>query len=245
MKQARFYDQDPVVSKAANLVLNLPEEVRTLVAVCLISLSERRFGALTLMGNFKELGSDKVLSIFKAKEKKRTYDRNLAVHKAFNCLLVISEKDRRVLSGQVIEMVDVVSAYQRFCALKGSSVNIRLVEALLTSYVKLGSMGANKLFNLIKAKVEVAAAQGGHRQIQEQEIRLLDSLPVEEKEISTLIPEGGLEILSSLTSVKNTEETMVSPTGSALAETVDDADKNIMSAVKQIGKELKVKGDII
>lgn len=245
MKQARFYDQDPVVSKAANLVLNLPEEVRTLVAVCLISLSDRRFGALARMGNFKQLESDKVLSIFKAKEKKRTYDRNLAVHKAFNCLLVISETDRQTLSGQVIDMVEVVSAYQRFCALKGSPVNIRLIEALLTTYVKLGSMGANKLFNLVKAKVEVAAAQGGHRQIQEQEARLLDSLPANEKEIATLLPEGGLELLSSLASVKHAEEATIAPTDSAVAEKEDDANKNIMSAVKQIGKELKVKGDII
>jgi len=86
MNKYRFYDQEPSVSQAVELLLVLPQEMQSIIADGISLIAEQEFRANELMKELKSLGTEKVLAVYKSKQKKRAYDKNHAVHRAINYL---------------------------------------------------------------------------------------------------------------------------------------------------------------
>ena len=144
MNNKRFYDQDPLVSQAINLLMLLPGEIQTLVAECTAKIAESEYRANELMHNMKSLGSDKILGLYKSKQKKREYDQNLLIHQALNYLMLLSEENRRRIASRIVGLIAHIKDYLQFCRSCSMAPNLEHIREIRSTYLKFGPEEASR-----------------------------------------------------------------------------------------------------
>lgn len=138
MNKHRFYDRDVNVSRAVQLLLLLPFEMQTIIADGISSIAEQEFRANKLMREIKTLGTEKVLALYKSKQRKRDYDKNPAVHKAINYLLVLSDENRAWIALRIIGLIGCLQDYLRTCRTYAELPHREAVDSLTSIYVECG-----------------------------------------------------------------------------------------------------------
>ncbi len=135
----RFYDQDPAISRAVEVLMLLPEEMQSIIADGMSLIAEEEFKANELLNDFRSIGTDKVLAIYKSKQKKRKYDKNPSTHRAMNYMMVLSPENRLLISKKIVELMGYVQDYLKACQANHVDADNLVVGNLTDVYVKFGS----------------------------------------------------------------------------------------------------------
>lgn len=156
-KRQRWYDLDHTVSKSITLLETFPEAIQQAICDAIIRLAERYCQADELMSNLRSLGPDKVLGIFKSKNKRRSYDSNITVHQAMNYLYILSPEDRQLIANQVIALVNCIYGYLKSCKHHAVDADLQHVQRLITAFIAEGITGVSQLMQEIEVDLVRAA----------------------------------------------------------------------------------------
>lgn len=141
----RWYDKHKTVSKSVKLLETFPADIQDIIAEGIVRLAIRECHANELMADLRSLGPEKVLGIFKSKNKRRSYDVNSTVHNAMNYLFILSEENRLFIAGQVIEIVNFIYDYLKDCQKFKAPANPEEVAQITHAYIETGPEEAKKL----------------------------------------------------------------------------------------------------
>lgn len=132
----RWYDQQQTLSKSVKLLEIFPVEYQEVLGNAIIDLAANHCNAETLMANLRTLGPEKVLNIFKAKGKNRSYDQNETVHKAMNYLYVLPDESRLFIASQVIELTGHLFEYFSICRETGQAPDKETAQSLSQAFIQ-------------------------------------------------------------------------------------------------------------
>jgi hypothetical protein len=152
MSKYRFYDQESSVSQAVELLLVLPNDMQSIIADGISLIAEQEFRANELMNELKSLGTEKVLAVYKSKQRKRAYDKNQAVHRAINYLMVLSENNRLWISKRIVGLMAHLQDYLKTCRLYSAQPTQQSVDQLTTVYVKFGPDEVKSYLKAVEAE---------------------------------------------------------------------------------------------
>ncbi len=162
----RWYDQDKSVSTAINLTLGMPDEILNVISQGVIILAENEFKAKELLQNFKSLGTDKILALYRSKEKKRTYDKDPTVHKMVNYLYVMSPENQHFMAQHIIIIIKHVQHYLQLCAESEIAPQRKELEGITQAYAISGDEAAKEMLTSIRQEflksVESRASKLSH-----------------------------------------------------------------------------------
>jgi hypothetical protein len=148
----RWYDKHKTVSKSVKLLETFPEEIQVIISEGIVRLATRECQAGELMDNLRSLGPEKVLGIFKSKNKRRSYDNNSSVHQAMNYLYIMTDENRLLIAGQVIEIVNFIYDYLKECKEFKMSAQLEDVSSITQSYIESGSDEARRMLAGIRQR---------------------------------------------------------------------------------------------
>jgi hypothetical protein len=138
MSNRRFYEDHPTVKTAVESLFLFPDDIQRIIARGFSIIAERDCNALELLKEFRTLGSERVLALYKSKKKQRKYDQNPIVHEAMNYMLVMNEKSRVFLASKVIELVGFMQTYLKLCKQYATAPETEAIEAISHTYVEHG-----------------------------------------------------------------------------------------------------------
>lgn len=152
MHSNRFYDQDPVVSQAVKLLLMLPSEIQTLAAECLSKIAETEYRMIEMLQETKSLGSDKIMALYKSKQKKREYDQNPAMHRALNYLMLLTAENRRMIAHRIVGLISHIQDYLKACQKFSIAPSYQQMGDVAIMYMHRGPDEANLLIRDMELK---------------------------------------------------------------------------------------------
>jgi hypothetical protein len=150
----RFYDEDPTVSQAVEALFIFPDEIQSIIAQAFAKIAERDCNAAEILKEFRTLGSERVLALYKSKKKQRKYDKNPTVHNAMNYLMVMDEKSRRFLATKVIELIGFMQTYFGVCRQHSTSPELSAIEAIAGAYAENGPAAAKTFLTTLEEELK-------------------------------------------------------------------------------------------
>ncbi len=153
-KDRRWYDRDQKSSLAIETILKLPPEMQQIICKAVMQLAEKEIKDREDLENFRSVGMDKILSLYKAKERKREYDRNDQMHDTLNYLGLLSEENRCFVSQVVLDIMLLIQEYLKMCQENDLAVRRRDFEDLTAAYVRRGSSYARQLLGKMEKQAE-------------------------------------------------------------------------------------------
>lgn len=154
MTRKRFYDGEPSTSQAVDLMLKFPDELQTVLANSMSMVAEGDYKADEILNDLKSLGTEKVLALYKSKQKKRDYDKNPSFHRAMNYMMVMTPQNRQAISGKVLVLMGHVQEYLKVCKEKGVNPSVSTIENLAEVYVKQGNDQAKSFIDTVAVAPE-------------------------------------------------------------------------------------------
>ena len=152
-QKQRWYDQKQQVATAIEMLLTLPEELQTIICRSVVLLANREFKAEEQLHNLKSLGTDKVLALFKSKNKKRHYDQNQTAHVALNYMGFLSEDNQQFMVVSITDMMGLVREYLQLCKTTEQSPEHVHIGALTDGYVTQGKEATDVILKAIEAEL--------------------------------------------------------------------------------------------
>ncbi len=152
MNKYRFYDRDVNVSRAVELLLVLPFDLQSIIADGIAFIAEQEFRANELLRELKSLGTEKVLAVYKSKQRKRDYDKNPAMHKAINYLMVLSDDNRLWMAKKIVGLVAHLKEYLQTCRLYSMSPTQQGVGSLTRAYTHQGAEEVKLYLKAVEAE---------------------------------------------------------------------------------------------
>lgn len=134
--QQRWYEKQQTVSQSVKLLETFPAEYQDILGETVIGLAEKHCQVHELLENLRQLGPDKVLSLFKAKSKRRGNDQNETVHKALNCLYVLSDDQRLFIATKVIKVVGHFFEYFSICRETSQPARREILQTLSIAFIQ-------------------------------------------------------------------------------------------------------------
>lgn len=150
----RFYEKDPLVKQAVDAMFLFPPEVQVIIASGFSLIAESDCKAKELMNDSKSLGTEKVLALYKSKQKRRPYDFDPTLHQAMNYLMIMSEENRRFLATKIIEMIGFMQDYLKVCQEYTEAPQSQTIEGITKTYSRQGPTEAKAFINSVKAEFE-------------------------------------------------------------------------------------------
>lgn len=126
-------------------MMAFPDEFKTIICDGISILAEREFKVNEMISQFKSLGSDKVLALFKSKQRKRDYDAHPAMHQTMNYLFVLSPEHKMFMANHIISLVEVVQDYLRLCQRTQHAPESESVGVITKAYVNQGRDSARMM----------------------------------------------------------------------------------------------------
>lgn len=138
------------MSEAVNVTRQLPRDMQGIIATGLSMVAIRDHQADHKIGNLKSIGTDKVLPLYKSKNKRRDYDQVSEFHMAMNYLQILEEPERRDVSGKMIELVEFARDYLEKCRYTAILPEKRKVERIRDIYLGLEREKARQYLETIR-----------------------------------------------------------------------------------------------
>jgi hypothetical protein len=154
MSHKRFYESDPTVKQAVDVMLLFPAEIQEVIGQGFSQIAERDFKADELMNNYRSMGADKVLALYKSKKKQRAYDKNPAVHQAVNYLMLMTPENRRFLAIQVVELMGFMQEYLKACRQYQQPAQAQVAKGITETYVKKGPAEAQAFLKALVSEFQ-------------------------------------------------------------------------------------------
>ena len=111
----RWYDQNPDIAKAFTSIQSMPEEYQHLVGNVVIALCNRIKSQRIQNGELLKVGAERALGLLKSQSKRRIYDRDKVLHKAFNKLYLLEDKQRGYLAKRLCDGIFYMEEYVLAC----------------------------------------------------------------------------------------------------------------------------------
>jgi gas vesicle protein len=159
MAQRRWYDKEPDVLLAIELMSKFPGEIQEIVTEAAVYLAEHDYEAKEAMTALRSLGAEKILPIFKSQNKMRSYDQNPSFHKLVNYMMVVSPENRRFLSKQILQLVQNISEYFTSCRDYSVDPSTNDISEATRVYVQQGSEDAKNFLKKLKEEFQSGVRQ--------------------------------------------------------------------------------------
>jgi len=144
MRQLRFYEKNPTVKKAVTLLFKFPPDVRSILARGFCAIAETDFDAHVVIKDFKRLGKEKVLALYKSAQKRREYDDDPYLTKAMNYLMILNPDEQFFISVKLMDLMYVVRDFMVMCKVHAVKLQLAVVERLTHMYVHCGRKEAEE-----------------------------------------------------------------------------------------------------
>ena len=156
----RWYDARPILFHALELLESVPHEVCVIVAGEINHFAEAEYGAHRLMeqSELKNIGKEKVLALYRSKNRQRHLDQCAALHKLLNYLFVLPEKQQYSLATQILGVSAIVYDYCSTCRVFEREPQVDEIRRLSNLYFGSGIDGAKGALELLKAELRLMAA---------------------------------------------------------------------------------------
>jgi hypothetical protein len=154
--QKRWYDQYDRIAHSIGLMEEFPPEFQCVLGESIIAIAENQCQVKNLMGELRELGPEKVLGLFKSKNKQRKYDSLPEVHQGINYMYILPDEQRLFIAEQLIELVDSFQKYFALCRKSGQEPRVMLASQLSKTYLQEGKQATEAW--LSQAQMDVSAS---------------------------------------------------------------------------------------
>lgn len=161
MSQKRFYESDPITHQAVRQLFLFPDDIQTILANGICDLVERDHTARAFLHDAKTLGRDKILALYKSHRKVRSYDKNPAVHKAMNYLMLLDIENRQSIARQMSELIQCVQDYLNFCKNQGIEAETDDIQVLLKNYAERGYTNTQSDLKALKQALSFTVSRPG------------------------------------------------------------------------------------
>ncbi len=170
----RWYDSDPLCRESIQILEEAPEVLQTLIAESVNLIAHREFSVGEMMRSYKSLGTDKVLHLHQSKSKRRGQDKNPAVHKTLNYLMVLSPKHRAFISHRIKQLYHHLIEYIILCKEISRPPKEEDLNQIVTVFTEQGDMEILAFMKGLKVAL--------HRDIQNQVPLSLEEKPLKKPE---------------------------------------------------------------
>lgn len=144
MSGHRFYDRDQSVCEAVNVTRQLPRDFQGVLAKGISQIAIRDHQADHRLSQLKSLGAERILPLYKSKNKRRDYDQVPEFHTAMSYLQVLSEDERRKLAEKVIELAEFAREYVEKCKYTALLPDQSKMENIQENYLRLETAKARQ-----------------------------------------------------------------------------------------------------
>ncbi len=153
----RWYDQSPLCSSCVELLVSLPEQSKPVVAQHMIDLAEEEFMAALSESVPKSLGQERVIGLYKSKNKYRQMDQEQTVHRAMNYFLILSDEDRLLMSRRMGSLYRLIYQYITASQSSGNPLFPDVINRIVWTYQKTGVGSATQLLEEILHRIQPKA----------------------------------------------------------------------------------------
>lgn len=140
----RWHDNRGELSEAFDLLDSIPPDAIALIADGITAKAEKDFQARDLLRSLSSLGSDKVLALYKSKNRMRSYDKDPDLHRIVNNFFVLPEDNQKALAKQFLGFTDIVIDYLAVCDSFGLEPHPGELENIRRCFVEDGLQAARQ-----------------------------------------------------------------------------------------------------
>ncbi len=106
--QQRWYDREPQLAQAVNLLDSFPIETQVIIAEGVVSLAEQQCQARETATTLQSVGTDKILGLHKSQQKRRNTDHHPTLNRAMNYLYLLNPNHQQYMATQINKVLDLL-----------------------------------------------------------------------------------------------------------------------------------------
>lgn len=154
-KYVRWYDKDPVIAQTINQLIAYPDEYQTIFADGITAFIEQECQSKPTLKSVTSLGKDKVLGLYKSKQRKRLYDKNPSLHNAMNQMYILGSQEQEHVVGQVRKLFLYVEHYFACCGSAQIQPTLGHIKMLTQAFMEKGAEETQKLLESIETELGI------------------------------------------------------------------------------------------
>jgi hypothetical protein len=154
-RQRRWYDREPQASKAIRCLLAFPVVFQDVVCQTLLNLAAQL--PQNTLDPLKSVGTENILALYKAKQKRRDYDQRELTHDTLSQLGVLPETKRNTMMRHINQLTEAFRGYLKLCKQYQAKPNLVDVRKLLNQYQMTGPEGCTSVLQNIHDEWEQVA----------------------------------------------------------------------------------------
>ncbi len=148
----RWYDKHKSLGKCIELLESFPPEIQSIIAEGIITLSERECQAHEILQSLKSMGAEKILGMYKSKNKRRSYDNDPTLHRAMTYLYVLSEENQLFMASQIMDLLNYIYDYLKTCKAFEADPTVEEVASVTRTFVDSGSSEAKQFLEQVRTE---------------------------------------------------------------------------------------------
>jgi hypothetical protein len=126
----RWYDPMPELAHAAEWLQLLPKGQQRLMATLILERVDLRAMAYPNEARLKNLGTERILGLMRTKYKRRWYDKDPLVHRAFICLLLVHDHYRKDFGRRMCHALQTIQDFSDNCLQQAVPIDFRAMRTL-------------------------------------------------------------------------------------------------------------------
>ena len=146
MSGHRRYDIDEHLREIVETMERMTNDSQYLFGYLLCFLGEEVVKAQGKKEALKELDWDKMMGLIKSKRKRRWYDQEPVLHKAFNLLYSLNDQDKVLVANELYLPARLVRRYERYCEDNNQRCDIDLMCEIVETYFTQGAEAVEARF---------------------------------------------------------------------------------------------------
>jgi hypothetical protein len=160
----RWYERQPKLALAVKLLIKLPDEIRSILGDTMMLLANKEFEATKYIEG-RSLGGEKVLGLYKSKNKRREYDQNETLHKAMNYLYILSEENQDFMADHILKLLEYVQKYFASCQEFKAEPSLEDVATIANMYVESGAADVELFLKNLRDEFYVSLLRNNNQKI--------------------------------------------------------------------------------
>lgn len=183
-KGNRWYDKRPTVARSVETLEQFPSEIQTVIADGVAQIAEDEFNVGETMNMFRSLGREKIMALYKSKNKARSYDKNPSFHKIMNYMTILPETHQDCMATHILCLSDHTANYLQLCQKLRTPPEVRTLQKLRDAYVTFGNERAHRFIQETQVTLNEAIQSGAITPIPQA------TMPEPESEPEKVISDG-------------------------------------------------------
>jgi hypothetical protein len=123
----RWHDNDPDLLIALERLAQCPPEQQQMLAQLLLDTTDVVGMSYQQDSRLKNLGSERVMSLMRAKARRRWYDKDVTLHKAMMSIMMVMDTYRTLLGRRLGHAIQAIETYTLWCKSEGMPLDPRTV----------------------------------------------------------------------------------------------------------------------